>query len=116
MANWPATLPQSFLVQGFSEMMPNNVIRSKMDVGPPKVRRRSTAAPTELMGRQAMTLTQTETLDTFYKDTTAYGSQEFTWDDPRTGDSVSMRFKAPPKLTALGNDYWMVEFQMEILP
>ncbi|QLH37711.1 MAG: hypothetical protein HWD60_00095 [Defluviicoccus sp.] len=42
-AVWPSSLPQKPLVDGFSETAPNLVVRSPMDVGPAKVRRRATA-------------------------------------------------------------------------
>lgn len=116
MASWPGTLPDDFLQQGYSETMPNNLIRTQMDAGPAKVRRRSTAAPTLIAGRQTMTETQTEALDTFFKTTTSYGADAFDWTDPRTGDSVSMRFINPPKLMPSGGVNWYVDFELEILP
>ena len=48
MAVWPLDLPQKPLLQGFSETLPNLVTRSPMDIGPAKVRRRSTAGVTQL--------------------------------------------------------------------
>ncbi len=40
---WPPSLPQRPLAQGFSEQAPDTLIRTQMEAGPPKVRRRFTA-------------------------------------------------------------------------
>ena len=45
---WPTGLPQHIQMQGFSEQLPKNTIKSKMDHGPGKVRRKDVAAVTGL--------------------------------------------------------------------
>ena len=41
--DWPATLPQEILAEGYEEGLPDVLVRTKMDAGPDKVRRRATA-------------------------------------------------------------------------
>ena len=73
MAAWPSDLPQKPLVQGFSETPPNLLTRSPMDIGPAKVRRRSTAGVTVLQCVFRLTTTQRASLLTFWQTTLAGG-------------------------------------------
>ncbi len=118
MANptWPASLPQKFSRNGYAEKRNVGTVRSKMDTGPDKVRRRFTAVPTTLAGSMKMTTAQTQTLDTFYQQTLAEGSLVFDWVHPRTGAAVSMRMLEPPDVRDAGPDRWAVNMKMEILP
>ena len=65
MPSWPATLPQNFKADGYSETGDEVVVRTEMDAGPPKVRRRHTAKTTLLGGRMILTKTQVATLESF---------------------------------------------------
>ena len=85
MAAWPSDLPQKPLVQGFSETPPNLLTRSPMDVGPAKVRRRSTAGVTVLQCVFRLTTTQRASLLTFWQTTLAGGSLSYTWTHPISG-------------------------------
>ena len=112
---WPVTLPTA--VEGnYRESPPDNLLRSSMDVGPDKVRQRSTAGPRPISWEMLMTGAQTATFDTFYVTTLANGSLTFNFTMPRTGNSAELRFSAPPSYNYLGGDYWSVSMQMEILP
>jgi hypothetical protein len=100
--------------QGFKESPPDNTIRTKMEVGPPKMRRRGTGAPRPINGQCYMTAAQVVTFDTFY-DTTLYsGSLRFDWKNPRTGVSKELRFTAPPVYTPMGEGY-IVAMSLEIM-
>lgn len=43
MPNWPETLPQSPLLDGWRETPADNTVRTAMEAGPAKVRARGTA-------------------------------------------------------------------------
>jgi hypothetical protein len=119
MAAWPVSLPQSPLVNGYDEQFPKMGLRSSMDAGPAKQRRRSTAAVTPISIRLALTNAQVETLLTFWKTDTGGGVLSFTWVHPRTGTAVTMRFIAdqPPHPQPLDSeDLYSVSFPLEILP
>jgi len=119
MAAWPVSLPQSPLVNGYSEQMPKMGLRSSMDAGPAKQRRRFTAAVIPIGVRMALTNAQVETLVTFWDTTTSGGVLSFTWLHPRTGSAVTMRFIAdqPPDIQPLDSeDLYSVSFPLEILP
>jgi hypothetical protein len=112
MATWPESLPDYLMQGGYSEKLPNNVIRTKMDIGPAKMRRRSTAAPRPIMGQMHMSKAQVATFDTFYETTLLSGSLRFDWVNPRTQTSKEFRFLEPPIYSAMGQDY-VVSLKLE---
>lgn len=113
---WPVTIPDEFMDDGFAESPPDNSIRSQTDIGPPKIRRRSTAGIRPIVGQQKMTSAQVATLDTFYVTTTQSGSLDFEKKNPRTGSTVNMVFSKPPRYRPAGGDYWFVDLELEQLP
>jgi len=117
MATWPVTLPQfnEILVDTYTEIAPQNVIRTQMDIGPDKLRRRGTAAPELFTGSFHMTSTQVGILRTFFDDTVNYGADAFDSIHPRTTAAISARFTAQPQIARSGAD-WIVSVGMEILP
>jgi len=116
MANWPSSLPDYLLVQGYNESFPNTTIRTQMEEGPAKVRRWGTAAIRPITGTQILNQSEYEDLDTFYNTTTQGGSLRFDWTHPITGDSVEFRFVSPPTVAAVGNCNFQVTLNLEILP
>ena len=114
---WPASLPQDVLVEGYEETFPELALRTEMDAGPAKVRRRFTAGVRTLNVMSAMTRTQVATLDTFFATTTQGGALQFDWVHPRTGSAAALRFTRPP-MTAPepGGQRWRVELELEVLP
>lgn len=116
MANWPSTLPQSFESDSFTYQQKDNVVRTKMDQGPEKLRPRSTAVPINIIGTMTLTRTQATTLKSFYDITTKYGTEAFNWTDPITEIGAQFRFKAPPIVSATSGVDVTVEIQVEELP
>ena len=115
MATWPGTLPDDFLVDAFSETLPDNTIRSKVEYGPAKLRRRATAAVRPIEGQLYMTTAQVATHDTFFVTTLKYGSLAFDWTHPRTGSSKSFRYVGVPNYSPSGIN-WIAALVLEILP
>lgn len=115
MATWPATLPAPAL-NTLKESPPNNVIRTQMDKGPDKVRRRTTANVRPLSFTLKLTPAQVETLDTFFVTTTFSGADEFDYTHPRTGDPVTARFVGPPDYSEQEGVIYNAAIQLEILP
>jgi hypothetical protein len=116
MAAWPESLPQKPLNAGYSEGFSNTSIKSSMDVGPAKVRRRISAGVMEHNMQFLMTATQVGTFKTFYETTILAGSVSFTWNHPRTGTSGTWRIKSSPKITKESGDFYIVPLEMELLP
>jgi len=113
---WPTSLPDSLLADGYEEQPPNVVVRTQMDAGPAKVRRRMTDNVTLITGAIAVTKDQLEIFDDFFHSTLSGGASRFNWTHPRTGDAVEMRFREIPTYRRAGGDYWYVEMKLEVMP
>jgi hypothetical protein len=118
MPTWPVSLPAAPMVQGLKESVPNTVIRTPMETGPPKLRQRFTAGVRPLTLPFLLTKAQVATLDTFYVTTLKGGSLTFDGlNHPRTGAAVSTwAFVKPPEYTPLGPDAWQTQLELEIRP
>lgn len=116
MPTWPGTLPPRLLVSNYQEQPPDIVLRTEMDVGPPKLRRRTTAGIRPVIGRIFCTKAQVATLDTFYVTTCASGSLSFDWTHPRTGAAATYLFRKPPSWKPEHGDGWWVDLQLDMLP
>jgi hypothetical protein len=114
--SWPATLPQDLFQDGYSEALPNNLLRSPMDVGPAKVRRRMTSATKLLQGMQRMTPAELAEFIAFYEGSLLSGVLRFAWKRPLGGAAVEMRFTEPPSWTAISGECCEVSMRLEILP
>ena len=79
---WPATLPQQLRRQGYRQARGDNRIITPTETGPPKRRRRSTAAIGSLRGSMTLSYDQVQTLSTFYDDTLNDGVDSFNFPDP----------------------------------
>lgn len=115
MASWPSTLPDFVLRQGYSEKLPNVLIRSQTDTGPAKVRRRHTTGVREFNIVLSLTPDEADDFDEFFITTLKHGSLTFTWVNPRTQVSSELRFKEAPSLTPDGANYF-ANFTLELLP
>ena len=118
MAAWPGSsaLPQNLEYQGYTETAPDNVLRTKMGVGPDKLRRRETAAIRPFSGSMVLTTTQVHQLEIFYITTLSYGVIAFNWTRPSTTVIASIRFVEPPKYSALADELWRAKMSFEELP
>lgn len=113
---WPANLPQRFLAAGYSETMPDNVLRTQMDQGPDKVRRKSTDGVWEFSGTMRMTGVQLESFLDFYRDTLKEVAK-FNFPHPRKGTPIMVRFaKAPSYQPVSASGPWDVSIAIEQSP
>jgi hypothetical protein len=116
--SWPSTLPQ-VPQKGFTESVGINVIRSATDAGPAKQRRRA-SRPNELNLSFLMTTAQTQTLETFIKDTTS-GVKRFTFPHPRLYTTVEVRIIPGSggeyfNLNYVAPGYWNTSLKFEVMP
>jgi hypothetical protein len=106
-------------VDGYEEQLADTSLRTQMDAGPAKVRRRFTAGVTTFQVSLPMTTAQVATFETFFSTTIAGGALAFDWVHPRTRAAVSMRIVTPPPpkiRPEAGAKTWTVGFSVEILP
>lgn len=115
MTDWPTTLPPPQL-SSFQETPPNNLIRTGMDVGPDKVRRRTTADVRAITFVLALSKAEVAILDAFYNTTTFSGLEPFNIEHPRTEATVVARFVEPPQYQEREGVVYMVNISLEILP
>lgn len=116
---WPVTLPQCVQIDGFSEGFGYNVIRTPMDQGPAKMRRRSARAQ-PLSVSFKLDNTQLSTLESFVNDTIKYVAR-FYFPHPRTGAEVEVRIVPGAdgefyKIGHINGSIWSVSMNLEVMP
>ena len=111
---WPEILPCGLLASGFSKQPQSNVIRTEMDAGPKKTRRRYTARTVNYTGKQIFDYFELEVFEQFYRNELADGVLRFNFADPITEETAEFRFLSDYKVTAIENHY-EVSMQLERL-
>jgi len=117
MPTWPGTLPQSALINDYTESLEDNLSRFQPEVGPPKLRRRSSIFTTSVGFSMLLTSAQLATLETFYKTTLEDGALSFTTNDFRDETpTTEYTFTSPYTFNSVSNDIFVVSFSMRRLP
>lgn len=114
MPTWPAGLPQTPLQQ-YEEEPPKNLIRTEMDAGPAKVRKRFTAGVRVYRVTYLLDGADITTLDNFFITDTEFGALSFNFPHPRTGTTISVRFVRSPRYSGSGALFG-VSMEIEELP
>lgn len=118
--NWPATLPQAPLIEGYESEMKDSRFISNVDAGLNKVRNRYRAVPKNVTENYILKNSQKQIFANFYNDTLAGGSSRFIREDPETLVTMSYRMTTVPTYTPIGADkdgiIWRVAFDAEVLP
>jgi hypothetical protein len=89
---WPAELPETLLLEGLSAERKSNVIRTAMDAGPRKARRRYTANTKIFTGKLLLDPDQRAALEQFYHTALADGVLRFNFKNPQTLATEEFRF------------------------
>ncbi len=84
-AIWPTTLPQRPQRSGWKDQAPNNLIRTDMETGSAKVRRRGGDNQWKATALYVLTDAQRDALRTFAYDTIKGGALCFDWPHPTRG-------------------------------
>jgi hypothetical protein len=122
MASWPINLPQ-YLPLNAPFQFGDGRVRTQMDAGPPKVRRRYTALLQQYNiddERWVFDEDQVATLQYFVETTLEGGTLEFTWDEPwLLAGTKTFRLVSFPRITPIvsgANRRFVVRMQLEELP
>ena len=99
--NWPELLPSGMLAEGFTKQPQSNVIRTNMDAGPRKARRRYTARTVNFTGRQIFDMAELAVFEQFYHNVLADGVLRFNFEDPVTGETSEFRFTSDYTVTSI---------------
>ena len=105
--------------KGFTESVGVNIVRSNMDAGPAKQRKRG-GRPSSMDLSFIMTTAQTQTLETFIQ-TDLAGVKRFSFKHPRLGTTIEVRIVPQGedeffRLQYLAPGYWTTSLKFEILP
>jgi len=111
---WPEILPNGLLADGFSKQPQSNVIRTNMDAGPNKARRRYTAISEKYSGKQIFDKLELDVFQQFYHNVIADGVLRFMFKDPITEEEAEFRFTSEPVTSAVDGLY-SVSMQLERL-
>lgn len=112
--SWPSTLPQFVFEQGYSEKLNDQVVESKMNVGPPKIRRRFTKQIRSFSLEMRLTQAEKAVFETFWQNTASGGSRPFDWVHPQNRTAITFRFRLPaPSFTSIGGADSIVRFAVE---
>lgn len=113
---WHVDLPQKLFMAGYAGTFPGVVIKSEMDAGPAKVRRRFTAGVEPVQGTMILTPAQLVTFTTFFNTTLLGGALRFSWTTPPVHSvACEMRFTETPTFTKI-EDNFEISLSLEILP
>ena len=93
------------------------MLRTGVDAGPEKRRKRFTAVPRSLRGAMPLTGTQLDTFRAFFSSDIADGAMAFDFPNPRdTGSTISVVFREPPSWVNDGGDVYRLRLNLEIQP
>jgi hypothetical protein len=113
---WPSTLPQNPFQDGPDQQPQSNSIRTGVDAGPPKARRRYTAVFTPVTFNLILSEAEITILNTFVI-TTLQDVLPFDWVDfQNTGNVATYRFLSRPTTKWYADNLWTVGFNLEKLP
>lgn len=107
---WPTSLVINR--SNFTEKSPDRVLRTQMDTGIAKLRRRSSVVTYPVTLTLFLTDTEVQTLFDFYEE---YDALPFDFTHPRTGDIVTARFTSPPQYKS-NETMWDASVELEIIP
>ena len=114
-AAWPSWITVGAQQIGYSEAPERNVAEFTPDVGPPKLRRRSSLR-TDMIGFTLILLSADfEDLQEFYCGTLHDGVDYFTLTHPRNGTSGTWMFAAEPKLTQVNGLFYFVQISLRLI-
>jgi len=114
---WPSTLQQLLNSSSWDYKFGETNIRSSMDTGAAKVRRRFTHSIDSMSCTIDLHKDQYTTFDTFYRVTLNSGVNTFSFQNPLTGTvNDKWRFVSPPSISYIGGEYFRVSMNWELLP
>jgi len=114
MPSWPGTLPQYFNIAGYSEEPADNAIRTPMETGDVKIRRRFTGQYDIISGTIDMSATQFEAFKLFWRDDLKDGSLAFDWVHPTTRANAVFKAMTKYRAPVFGVDNRRVQVQFQV--
>jgi len=118
--NWPEALP-SFLLRDWSYGKQTSILKSDMEIGPPKRRKRTTAEGGSLTGSIEIDQQQFEVFKTFVESTLSGGINSFLWPDFISGTPKEVVLSIDTKgvlysVSQTGENTFKIKLKLEVLP
>lgn len=113
---WPSQIQQLLNQDSFSLKKGETLLRSDVDVGPKKVRRRFTRPVDTFTAGFNMTISEYAIFNTFFDTEVAGGATAFILNHPITGVATNVRFTGPPAIKSIGGGNFVASMEFEILP
>ena len=110
---WPASLPTDILTDGFNQQAIPVVIRTKMEAGIDKIRRRYTSEIVNSSVSMVITFAQYTTLESFFNVTLQGGVLSFNFTDPADNTEYEYRFLEPPSYSTHNVYNYVASMQWE---
>lgn len=115
MPTWPTSLPCYPINGTFSETPQRNVVKFQPEIGPAKMRRRSTANGSVASASYKMSKAQYEDFISFYQDDLKDGSLPFEMKHPVTDTLYDWQFESEPEITQQTRNMQMVNVSLRRL-
>ena len=115
-ATWPAQLQDKLDQDSFTFKIGETSIRTEMDIGPAKVRRRFTKSVDALQCQIRMTYSDFQYVYNFWDLDLNGGAGTFYFNHPFTGVQTVFRMVGPPEISPLGGTEFIVSMQWEAMP
>ena len=116
MASWPSNLPQKFSGDGtYQELPADIVLRTAMDAGITKTRRRMTIGEDRVSGTILLNEEQAFAFSLFFKGACASGANPFTGSLGRLGVIQTFLFEEVPTLQHIGGTMWQLNMKLKVL-
>jgi hypothetical protein len=119
---WPSSLPQEQFFP-VTQTRKDARVRTEMEAGPPKMRRRTTATVEPVTLTLRFEGDEKKIFDDFYKNTIEEGTLRFEWTNPTTRNTVDFRVGADgyPNFEiqrggSSDGTLWVGEWSLEIMP
>ncbi len=100
------------LRENYKEEFPDMLIRSNMDIGPAKIRKRTVATPYNISFSMMLTPEVYQQFKTFYLNN---AGTVFDFTDPTTLTPLKARFAERPSVVS-NETFWSVSCKLEIMP
>lgn len=117
MAQWPSSLPQYPLRDGYNREPVSSRLSFQVDAGTPKERNRATAMPENVTERYFLTTAQKNTLETFWRTTTKRGVIPFTKINPET--NTNRLYQIIGEVGSgdyVDGQHWIITLSLRLLP
>lgn len=115
-AAWPAGVPVCWIGGSYSEKPEQNRAEFQPEVGPPKLRRRSSVKTVVVGFLLKLTSAEFDALLDFYTDDLEDGSLSFTRVHPRTNATETFTFAAIPEIVGLVTNKARVSVSLRKMP